>query len=162
MGVSIYIGEISTRRVDHELEPLNGNEHERVIKGEKVYFDCIIPRVEVKESPVLPGDEVNAHKNWRIIDYWTWGKFCRETDLKDLFENKKYGLLRNDREAMPLTQDHVFQVQQAMMRWEKDHPGAVPGFGEPYDPMFARLVWFEWWMRWATTHCECPGIYHDV
>lgn len=77
--------------------------------------------------------------------------------------------------ATPITRDMYKKVKSALTKYRKKHPNAImpspentEGFGpnalmtgegmEHLDYTLGRLVWFEFWMRWALENCKHPII----
>jgi hypothetical protein len=56
------------------------------------------------------------------------------------------------------------EVSLALERRQKKStlPPGFEGWGYEgparYDYMLARLIWLDWWMRWALENCETPAI----
>ncbi len=59
-----------------------------------------------------------------------------------------------------LKRKHLSAVSVASDHWRATHPAAVPGWGAGQDPILARLVWLEWWIRWALQNCESPALHN--
>jgi len=59
----------------------------------------------------------------------------------------------------------VDRVESALFSYEKIKP---PGFNPEgttedtaqFDAVLARLIWLDYWIRWAFENCETPAIYH--
>lgn len=92
------------------------------------------------------------------------GEFCKVTELRDLFFDEDDGLFSEHPGCKLLRQEHLDKVQRALIRYQASTT-AKPGFydwGEPntgeYDGNLARIIWLEWWMRWALATCETPAI----
>lgn len=162
MGYDIYIGNTEMRKIDpEELEPGEvPSEHYRDIKGERVYFYPRVNRMTHNDAPTFPGDGMTANGNSRHPGYAQWARFCETAGLTELFFDDKTGLMRNHSGYEMLKNEHALEVKLALKRWQDAHPGAVPGFGEEYDPILARLLWLDWWVSWALENCETPGIYN--
>lgn len=126
------------------------------------------------DAPLFPNDEVTGNGNARHPSYSGWSEFCEETGLKALFYDKETGLLRGHPGCFILEPHHHATVADALNRWKRratKPPGfsAFPVYDEEkrdwitqdedkYDPQLARLIWLEWWMRWALANCETPAI----
>jgi hypothetical protein len=106
--------------------------------------------------------------NSRAPSSSVWSEFCREVGLYELFYNESEGLLRGDWPGVnPLQAAHLDKIQWALDKRRRTNGGAQPGFDEPnsrsnfrhaVDPQLARLVWLEYWVRWALTNCERPSL----
>lgn len=78
--------------------------------------------------------------------------------------------------AVPLTEEKWMMVKLALVKWRADHPNAIMPTventahlglwetdprtvdGDQLDYTLGRLVWFEFWMRWALDNCKKPII----
>ncbi len=127
-----------------------------------------------KGAPVFQNDTMTGNGNTRHPSYTTWSIFADEVGLKDLFYGPE-GLLYNHPGCIVLTKEHHAQVASALEIWKKKStkPPGFAGFsnfnsstGEwcappdegRYDHQLARLIWLEWWMRWALENCEIPAF----
>lgn len=154
MSYDIYIGEA---QIDDDRD---GYEMRIVVKA----FDH-------PEAPSFPNDELTGKGNHRHPGYSAWSDFTKDAGLHDLFFEEDTGLMSRHPGAFRLTNEHHQQVAAALDKWTTEHPDTTPGFmdydyrkhetiGPSYDYMKARLVWLEWWMRWALANCETPTIYN--
>lgn len=132
----------------------------------------VVQSARSDEAPTFPNDELTGNSNNRSPSYTAWHEFCRETGLEYLFYNNSTGLLRQHPGCFLLQPYHLAAVYSALTRWQNTAT-KPPGFagikiGEDghitypdegkYDHQLARLLWLEWWMRWALAHCETPAI----
>lgn len=170
MGYDIYIGEAEVVRPQDDGE---GTELRMRVRP------CTHP-----DAPEFPGDEMTGKSNGRHPSYSNWAQFCRETGLYALFygpskEERYLGLLGSHPGCFMLTQCHLDAVRAAIGNWRATHPTKPPGW-DPcpegaslderlrwmcresvgHDPVLARLLWLEWWMRFAIQNCKVPAIYN--
>lgn len=116
------------------------------------------------EAPTFPHDEMTGNSNSRSPSYTGWADFCRAVGLYDMFLEKWEGLMSEHPGCKMLQPEHLLQVQAALTKWKRTAT-LPPGFegwrGEDagkHDPMLARLLWLEFWMKWALENCETPAI----
>jgi hypothetical protein len=141
-----------------------------------------VERTSHPEAPVLPGDDMTGNGNARHPSYTQWSNFCRAVGLHDMFFNKESGLMAAHPGARRLTHAHYEEIAEALNRWKREHPTDEPGWcGCPVcDQMgkamgkknmpehraglsgeLGRLVWLEWWVRWALSNATLPAIYNS-
>lgn len=123
------------------------------------------------EAPVFPGDEMTGNSNARRPSYAGWADFCGETGLRELFFNEERGLMREHPGCFRITAKHLEAVQHALAAWRARYPMAVPRFAEipsnetvawsTIEAHLARLIWLEWWMRYALKTHSLPAIYNS-
>lgn len=150
MGWDIYIGEAV--QVDNDEEEIH---------------ELQVLRWTERAAPTFPNDELTANSNHRAPSYTVWDTVMREVGLGELFFNSSTGLMRTDSICTPITAAHLHEVQAALLRWRERYPQALPRFGgwhsaggaSDEDAALARLVWLEWWMRWALEQCSNPALY---
>jgi hypothetical protein len=138
-----------------------------------------IDGAEASDAPKFPNDTWTENTNHRAPGYGIWAQFTKDAGIHDLFFNEETGLMRSHPGCVKLEQSHLAAVETARRVWEEraSQAGKVlpPGFtgwetrnddtGEwdipdegKYDHTLARLIWLEWWMRWALENCETPAI----
>ena len=141
MSYSIYIGE----RMNHEPDE-DENPRSDFAKSESH-----------PDAPRFDNDYLTENSNGRHPAYAGWYNFVDRAGLTDLFFNNKTGLMREHEGCENITSEHLKQVQDALTAWPKDKQ---PGFGENEgkDGILARLIWLEWWMRWAIENCKTPCL----
>lgn len=143
MGYSIYIGEA-------------------VIKDDDDHVWLGVKQIEHPEAPFFPNDSMTGRTNGRHPSYGGWAEFTRETGLYDLFFDKENGLMAEHPGVAKLLPKHHARVKTALEFRQvvsKGAPGFPPmGKTDGSDPMLARLIWLEWWMRWALANCKCPAL----
>lgn len=124
--------------------------------------------------------------NSRSPSYTAWSDFCRNAGIEELFygqgwsrEERRYlSCSDNFHRETPLLAEHpgafallpadLEYVTAARTRREQTNGGKPPGFwdydqerGEidnGTDHVLARLLWLEFWMKWALENCERPAI----
>lgn len=168
MSYDIYIGEAHLEAPDPNDGP------------EENCFRVDVESVVRTDAPSFPGDKMTGQGNSRHPGYSQWTDFCRKTGLYELFFNKSTGLMRKHPGAFRLLGEHQGTVAVALECWMRDHPGARPGWcecpscnplrdrdaadkqqkHEDLDGDLARLIWLDWWIRWAMANCDCPTIYN--
>lgn len=127
------------------------------------------------DAPVFPNDELTGNSNVRSPSYTGWHDFARDTGLDRMFYDKDEGMLKNHPGCVPLVEADHTDVLAALQRW-KAKADKPPGFAgldkfneetqkwEPsadegrYDHTLARLMWLEWWIRWALDNCATPAF----
>ena len=133
-------------------------------------------------APTCPGDELTANSNYRAPSYTGWTDFTKATGLHDLFygpeDGRGPGLMSAHPGCARLTRAHHARIAAALDRYRSEHPDARPGWREqvegghwhngPWKPEtegldgnLARLIWLEWWVRWALDNCAMPVIYNS-
>lgn len=141
-------------------------------------LDVEVHGLERDDAPSFPGDEMTGKSNSRHPGYSQWADFLRDVGLYSLFLDRESGraLMQNHPGCTMLTRADHEQIAAALDRWRTKHPGKVPGWdptlkgmaavtGEGADPKYdgnlARLIWLEWWVRWALANCKTPAIYNS-
>lgn len=145
--------------------------------GEKVLADWIsewdMPggtwrenlRVEVEkteqwDAPSFQLDEYTGKSNGRHPGYAGWHAFCMNAQLEDLFFNKEQGLMRNHHGSSRLTQEHAGIIHQALKTVRVKHPKTEAIFGSEWGNTLCRLIWLDWWVKWALKNCRVPVLYN--
>lgn len=126
-------------------------------------------------APRFPNDPLTENSNRRSPSYTGWADTVDAAGIYPLFFGQSrealgrasYPSLFYDHPGcVMLTEEHHATIRQALDRW---HAKATkpPGFygwlwkegdPEPYDPVLARLIWLEFWVRWALDNAETPAI----
>jgi hypothetical protein len=137
--------------------------------GNRAQADTRVPWQHVKvleldEAPAFPGDD-RARLNERMPSSAIWERLVAEAGLQTLFFSPETGLFAQFPGCAALTQAHLAEVRVAVETFRGRHPAAAPRFAWderdlPADADLARLLWLEWWMGWALTHCQNPAIYN--
>lgn len=115
------------------------------------------------DAPMFPGDEMTGRGNTRSPSYTVWADFARATGIYDLLFDD--GTLRGGHPGCyGLTREDSERITAALGEYQAKAT-LPPGFegwrydGPPrYDYHLARLIWLDWWVRWAVENCETPAI----
>ena len=147
--------------------------HTIVVGNAKPYFSkedgyldagWVVEDAKRNDAPTFPNDEVTGNSNSRSPSYISWYDFCEDAGIHDLFYDEDEGLIQPHPGCNLLHREHLLIVQAALEKRRKatDKP---PGFEGPngedkgkYDATLARLIWLEFWMRWALENCEIPAL----
>lgn len=153
----------------------------------EIFYDADDPAIWIEATSASDEnapdhDKFTGKGNARSPGYSVWSDFCKATELTTLFfgggwdrELRGYRPCPDDfhRETplfsshpgvQPITQKDAEHVGRKLTEYRRKHPDAIPGFWEREgedngtDPVLARLVWLEFWMRWALTNCKRPII----
>ena len=133
---------------------------------DELYASWSVEVVTSNLAPTFINDDMTGNSNCRSPSYGVWSDFCRTVGLDDLFFNKGSGLMRDHPGCFIINQSHLDLVQTALIKYQAT-TDKKPGFtgweyqkqsGSEYDAHLARLMWLEWWMRWALANCETPAI----
>jgi len=134
-------------------------------------FGWRVEHIKLDYAPTFPNDWLTGKSNSRSPSYSGWSDFCRLTGLYDLFFEEYEGLMHRHPGIVPLTKEHHANIKAALEKFQAQHPYTIPGCkgypddedaepfdGDEYSYNLARLIWLEWWMRWALDNCEHPAI----
>ncbi len=134
-----------------------------------------------EEAPNFGYGDISGQGNGRHPGYSQMANFCRETGLYNLFYDKEDGILRHHPGCVPLEKRHLKAVVAAKEKWELDYQECkqkIPyEYTEPenykdmswneretyekqqgFDWFYARLIWYEFWMKYALEKYEMPVI----
>jgi hypothetical protein len=152
MGYSIYIGPAT---IEGESAPLARKEFDAIVRlGGHEHL--IVPKIELPSAPVFEGDEATGRSNQRSPSYTAWFSWTSAVGLTDLFSD-----LLNDHPGIALlTTEHASQIALALKDWRRIHGADRPGFGGALDGCLARLIWLDFWVRWAIGNSSVPAIYN--
>lgn len=135
-------------------------------------------------APVFLNDGMTGNSNSRSPSYTGWSAFCRDTGVYELFYgggwdrearanrpcsegfHREYGLLQNHPGFAAINRHDADFVSAALFAYHAKHTNATPGFNDwngngdatNEDANMARLIWLEYWMRWAVENCERPIV----
>lgn len=121
------------------------------------------------DAPTFICDGMTGNTNSRYPSYTVWGDFCRKTKLYDLFYEQYCGLFYKHPNCVMITEDDYNVIHKALEDYQKIST-KPPGFARcwadnvddmEYDPYLARLIWLDFWMRWALDNCETPAIFNS-
>ena len=119
--------------------------------------DAKHPDAPFWESHAASGSfDVSGKTNERCPSYTSFGMFIGNTGLTGHVPAFSEG--GSDGNCFVLRTEHRDAVRDARVKWERAHPGAVPGWAPGLDSTLAKLIWYEWWMTWALDNCERPAI----
>lgn len=139
-----------------------------------------------EEAPTFPNDTLTGNSNSRSPGYSAWTNFCRDVGLYGMFygrDGRRDPYMEPDpdshREA-PVLAEHpgfaainqadVLAVKRALDEHIAKYGELTPGFrtwdereeDAPPDAMQcaqrARLIWLDYWCRWAVENCKWPII----
>lgn len=122
-----------------------------------------VEAIEHPDAPNLPND-FSGKRNERSPGYSIWANFLKEVGLYDLLMNERGFPVGGHPGCWGLTREMADQISAARKRFEEkavlppgfetfDHTGPAN-----YDFTLARLIWLDWWVRWAVENCETPAI----
>ena len=114
------------------------------------------------DAPTFINDQMTGNSNGRHPSYSGWNDFLQKTDLGDLFYKD---LMEQHPGCVQIKPEHYERVHSALEDYQKIAT-KPPGFGDwmnnvdgsHYDPYLARLIWLDFWMKWALDNCETPAI----
>lgn len=120
-----------------------------------------------KYAPLFPG-EIEQQTNMRRPSYTAWKQFCENTNLYEFFYDERGHLEMGHPGCIGITKQDVDTVSAALDYYDRHNKIRLPpGFDDfdicydqpiKHDYNLARLIWLEWWMRWAFENCETPAI----
>lgn len=134
----------------------------------ELYACWVVEGATSDEAPTFICDQMTGNSNGRHPSYSGWRDFCDATGLADLFYKQWEGLIYKHPGCVMITEDHYAEVHSALEDYKKTAT-KPPGFGDwkddsnemAHDPQLARLMWLDFWMRWALDNCETPAIYNS-
>lgn len=124
-------------------------------------YHVTVARCVDQDAPVFDDDPMTGNGNSRHPGYSQWTEWCDTVGLTSLFFDGDKGLMRSHPGAFALRKEHLVTISNALTKWEERNPDSVPGFGNGQDAFLARLIWLEWWVRWALDRCQLPAIYNS-
>jgi len=119
--------------------------------------------MEHPDAPDLPNDFSGKH-NERSPSYSVWSDFLKEVGLYDLLMSECGFPIGGHPGCSGLTREMADRISEARRKFE-EKAVLPPGF-EPFDHTgpakcdytLARLIWLDWWVRWAVDNCKTPAI----
>ncbi len=120
-----------------------------------------------EECPTFFGDP--SKRNLRAPGYGVWDSFCDAVGLTDMFYLQLSGRKLVRKGCIRLTEKHLDLVSLCLTEYKNNmkvkippgyqevHEGTHPSVPE-YDDYLARLIWLEWWIRWALSNCKIPAL----
>ena len=144
MGYTITIGQLEIRK-----SPDDG------LDCSCIGFDAVGESHE--NSPAF--GEPTDHTNSRWPSYCAWSDFMRDSGLYDTFFYDNGHLIGGHPGIRLVTSELVEKVSGALCEFRSTHPGLEAKFdnGEEGGTL-CRLIWLEYWARWALENCETPVI----
>ena len=140
----------------------------------ELYARWVVEGACSDDAPTFPNDAMTGNSNSRSPSYSGWMDFCQESGLYDLFYTKWEGLIDTHPGCVPINQSHYDEVYDALERfkkkatkppgfsgyssWDKENEVWITPDEDKYDHILARLMWLEFWMKWALDNCETPAI----
>lgn len=157
MGYSIRIGEAFT-----------------VVNSDGILEHDVVPETHLA-APAF--GEVTDRENKLLPAYGSWLKIVAFCGLEELFWNAVTGLMREEGNPVLLVADHLNIVEEAIEKLRAQYPDAIPRLGREYpespdeafllddglieDESLARILWLQYWIRWAIDNCQEPVILAD-
>lgn len=124
-------------------------------------FPYPLVKIFHQDAPSFPGDPT-GNTNQRLPSYSDWHDFCQDVGLYDLFYHHDVGLIRTHPGWFEFWQKHLKIVRNARIAYQKKWPNVSPGWHDYGDNLvsgnMARIMWLEWWMKYALEHFDHPGI----
>lgn len=142
--------------------------------------------VEGAEHPDAPAHcRFTGNGNSRSPSYTTWHEFCQDAGIYPLFygqgwdrDARRYRecpegfhretpLLVEHPGCQPICHADLGYITAARIRREQTNGGKPAGFFESIggceidngtDHTLARLLWLEFWVRWALENCTIPAV----
>jgi len=130
----------------------------------ELYACWKVEGAESPDAPLFPNDEMTGQTSMRSPSYSVWDDFCRMTGIYSLFFDERGHLHAGHPGAIGLTAEFSAAVSTALCNWQAKAtlPAGFEGYdynGPPrYDPILARLIWLDFWVKWAISNCETPAI----
>ena len=124
-----------------------------------------VERITNPSAPEFLNDTLTGKSNSRSPSYSGWADFCRSVGLYDFFFDSGGHLKAGHPGCIGITEGD-WQIVRAALDKRRAAATLPPGFEKDYlydgpdnyDYHLARLIWLEWWMRWALDNCETPAI----
>lgn len=169
MGYNLHIGEAKISYEQPEELDENG-----------VSLEC--DTFEDEEAPDLGKGDVSGKTSCRYPSYCTFHGWAKDVGLLDVFYQDNgdgtFGEMRGGHPgAIAITPKMYNRVKEALDKWRAEHPDGImptpentkdipewhePGYTkeawEKFDYMLGRLVWFEFWFRYALKNCKQPVL----
>lgn len=132
----------------------------------ELYCRWAAKRASDTNAPQFENDEMTGNGNSRSPSYSTWSAFCKDTGLYDTFYDSTNNLIGGHPGAVGITPEMAKTVADALEK-RLATATAKPGFSDwhqaeskpaEFDAHLARLIWLDWWIRWAIERFETPVI----
>jgi len=168
MGYTFKIGELRITTETYDEEDEDGNIYQ------ETYDSYDVDSMTLPNAPEFINDPLSGQSNSRSPSYSAWSTFCKNTQLYDLFYDDRGNLIGGHPGYFPITQDVVDEIDmctKACQRISTLPPGfegmpsydpimdehCTPDEGK-YDPYLARILWLDFWVKWAFENCKNPAI----
>jgi hypothetical protein len=130
-------------------------------KYDELYAAWEVEPVCSDKAPIFPNDP-SKNYNERSPCYSVWSDFLEWCSLKSLFYEYKDSLMgyRADGGCTLIKESDHSEIKDALEKKKKLGIGE-PGFDGEYNidqANLARLIWLEFWTRWALDNAETPAI----
>lgn len=143
MGYTITIGELEVHK-----NPDDGIESDCISFSAAHEFH--------KGAPAF--GEPTDFTNSRWPSYTAWSGALRDAGLESVFFSDGH-LIGGHPGVRLVTKELVSEVDAALQAWKVSHPASVATFnGENADNVLCRLIWLDYWLKWAFANCETPVI----
>lgn len=120
-----------------------------------------------EECPTFPGD--SRKYNYRAPSYSVWDDFCEAVGLEDMFYRHLPDGRTTGKGFIYLAEKHLELVSRRLIEYKGRMKVTIPpGYGgrhernhpsiPEYDDYLARLIWLEFWTKWAISNCETPSL----
>lgn len=110
--------------------------------------------VNKDEAPAF--GEPTDHSNSRWTSYTAWADTMRDVGL---YEHMFYdGTLLGGHPGVRLVTPELMNVVSSALTGYREKNPLVPEFGTDTGANLCRLIWLEYWMRWALDNCKVPVI----
>lgn len=128
----------------------------RDMENEELYARWIVEDATSDDAPTFDNDMMTGNRNRRLPSYTGWADFLDATGLGGLFSV----LFASHPGCVILNQSHYEEIHKALEDYKATATNP-PGFFHGQDYNLARLMWLEFWVRWALENCETPAIYNS-
>jgi hypothetical protein len=115
----------------------------------------------IKDAPLIRNSHCTLPgQNSAQASAVNWTDFCDEVGLYDLFFGR-LGLMPHsvDTKVTAIFDRDHHKILSSLSRYRASHPGVEPEMGgSDESATLARLVWLEFWFRWAIANCKQPSF----
>lgn len=144
MGYSITIGELEVIK-----QPDDGIES-----------DCLsFSAKHVRHDGAPAFGDPTDYTNSRWPAYGVWEDALRQFKLADTFYTDRGNLIGGHPGVRLVTKDLADTVSMALSLYRLNHPEVNPAHNVSDEASnLARVVWLDYWLRWALENCETPVV----
>lgn len=134
-------------------------------------YSCISFCAEDVHSLLAPAfGEPTDNTNSRWPSYSSWSDALKFTGLYDLFYDDYGHLIGGHPGVRLVTKGLAEEVAKCKLAFEEKYPNVEATYGEPIsllegnlknpveNGMYCRLVWIDYWIKWALANCKTPVI----